>query len=67
MANHKAFAFHDLLGSGTPIQVLARVIFLRSEDGGRVYPFADKYRPNHNFGSPDDCTFYIGQINRHYL
>ena len=59
----ETFAFTDLLGSGNPILVLARVSLLTTAAGGRTTPFADKYRPNHNFDSPDSHEFYIGQIN----
>lgn len=59
----ETFAFTDLLGSGNPIRILARVSLLTTAAGGRTTPFTDKYRPNHNFGSPDSREFYIGQIN----
>jgi len=56
------FAFTDLVDSGSPIKVLARVSVLSSESGGRSRPFIHPYRPNHNFGKPDSREFYIGQI-----
>lgn len=58
----EAFAFHDLLGPGEPIKVLARVSFLSAVDGGRATPLAGSYRPNHNFGSATDREFYIAQV-----
>ena len=57
-----AFAFYDLLEPGDPIRVLARIEMRRTEDGGRATPFTSKFRPNHNFGSQEDRSFYIGQI-----
>jgi hypothetical protein len=56
--------FYDNLDStgGEPIRVLARVSVLRTEDGGRKGPFTKSYRPNHNFGPPDNRFFFIGQI-----
>jgi translation elongation factor EF-Tu-like GTPase len=60
----QALAFRDLMGpaGAKPIHVLARISVLRTEDGGRKGPFTDHYRPNHNFGGPDDREFYVGQI-----
>jgi translation elongation factor EF-Tu-like GTPase len=59
-----AFAFTDLLGpaDSKPIRVLARISVLDSDKGGRMTPFHTRYRPNHNFGGPDDNRFYIGQV-----
>jgi elongation factor Tu len=45
-----------------PIQVLARVEVVKTENGGRKGPFTKAYRPNHNFGSPDNKLFFIGQV-----
>jgi translation elongation factor EF-Tu-like GTPase len=42
--------------------VFARISVLRTEDGDRVGPFGEKYRPNHNFGDAANRDFYIGQI-----
>jgi len=59
-----AYAFTDILepAGDRPIRILARVSLLRTEDGGRKGPFTKSYRPNHNFGGPDDRIFYVGQI-----
>lgn len=56
------FAFADLVDSGPPIKVLARIAVLSTADGGRSQPFVHPYRPNHNFGPPESREFYIGQI-----
>jgi len=56
------FAFLDLLGDGPSRRVLARLSFLSAEEGGRSWPCWGVYRPNHNFGGPDDRQFYIGQV-----
>lgn len=58
----EAFAFTDLLESGKPIKVLARVSVLGTEEGGRSHPLPNRYRPNHNFGGARDNQFYIGQL-----
>ena len=52
----------DLLDDGPPIDVIADVRFLSTEEGGKTCSVRAKYRPNHNFGWPDDRVFYIGQI-----
>lgn len=57
--------FTDRLDDGPPIDVVADVRFLSSAEGGKTCPVRAKYRPNHNFGSPDDHVFYIGQIEFH--
>jgi elongation factor Tu len=59
-----AFVFTDVLESAgnEPIRVLARISVIRTEDGGRNGPFTKSYRPNHNFGGPDDRVFFIGQV-----
>lgn len=58
------FAFTDLLGptNSRPIRVLARISVLDTGKGGRKTPFKSRYRPNHNFGGPEDNRFYIGQV-----
>ena len=60
----KAFAFTDVLepAGDKPIRVLARISVLKTEDGGRRGPFTVSYRPNHNFGGPNDRVFYVGQV-----
>jgi elongation factor Tu len=45
-----------------PVRVLARIKLLRTEDGGRANPSTKNFRPNHNFGGPDNRSFFIGQI-----
>jgi translation elongation factor EF-Tu-like GTPase len=59
-----AFSFTDVVDSNSaePIRVLARISVVRTEDGGKSVPFTSKYRPNHNFGTPDERLFYIGQV-----
>jgi len=55
-------SFVDLLDSGEPIQVLAKVSFLSAAQGGRSSPLPTSYRPNHNFGQAESREFYIGQV-----
>ena len=60
----EAFCYTDVLepaGDG-PFRVLARISMLSSEQGGPSGPRRAKYRPNHNFGAPENRTFYIGQV-----
>jgi elongation factor Tu len=59
-----AFVFTDVLepAGKEPIRVLARISVIRTEDGGRQGPFTKSYRPNHNFGGPEDRVFFIGQV-----
>jgi translation elongation factor EF-Tu-like GTPase len=45
-----------------PVKVRALLSFLPSDDGGRNSPAYSGYRPNHNFGRPDNREFYIGQV-----
>ena len=45
-----------------PIEVVARVTLLSTEEGGRHSPIQTKIRPNHNFGSPENKIFFIGQL-----
>jgi translation elongation factor EF-Tu-like GTPase len=42
--------------------VLARISVRPTEDGGRKGPFTHHFRPNYNFGEPDNRVFYIGQV-----
>jgi elongation factor Tu len=58
-------AFYDNLDvvSDTPIQVRASLTLLTTEEGGRSTPVTNKFRPNHNFGDPDNIHFFIGQID----
>jgi translation elongation factor EF-Tu-like GTPase len=46
-----------------PVVVRAILRLLRTEEGGRRTGVRSGYRPNHNFGGPDDPEFYIGQID----
>jgi hypothetical protein len=55
-------SFTDLLDSGEPIQVLARVSFLPTEQDGRSAPITGIYRSNHNFGQSESREFYVGQV-----
>ena len=54
--------YTDALEPGEPIRVLARISFLSTEEGGKTRAFTKGYRPNHNFGKPEENKFYIGQI-----
>jgi elongation factor Tu len=59
-----AYCFTDVLepAGKEPIRVLARISVIATEQGGRKGPFTKSYRPNHNFGGPEDRVFYIGQV-----
>jgi len=59
-----AYQFTDVIESAgdKPINVRAQISVVKTEDGGRQGPFTHGYRPNHNFGGPDDRVFFIGQI-----
>jgi elongation factor Tu len=48
---------------GPPILVRAILRLLRREEGGRRSGIRSGYRPNHNFGGPDDREFYVGQVD----
>lgn len=58
------FAFTDNLDikDHNPIVVRARIALIGQDEGGRHGPFTKGFRPNHNFGGPDDRFFFIGQI-----
>jgi len=43
--------------------VVARLTLLAAEDGGIAIAAGVSFRPNHNFGGPDDLHFYIGQVD----
>ncbi len=58
----KVGCFTDLLDGGPPVDIIADVHFLATPEGGKTLPVRAKYRPNHNFGSPENNVFYIGQI-----
>lgn len=45
-----------------PLVVKARITLLPENQGGRHGPFTKGFRPNHNFGGPQDRFFFIGQI-----
>lgn len=53
---------YDMLDEGEPIDVVADVRFLSSAEGGKANAVRGMYRPNHNFGTPDNRITYIGQI-----
>lgn len=57
-----ASAFRDLMEPGPAIRVLADVTFLSFRDGGEGVVIRAPYRPNHNFGDPDNREFYVGQV-----
>jgi len=57
-----AFEFRDLMEPGPAIRVLADLTFLSFRDGGEGVVIRAPYRPNHNFGDPDNREFYIGQV-----
>jgi translation elongation factor EF-Tu-like GTPase len=44
------------------VRVRAILSVLASEEGGRRIDRRHSWRPNHNFGSPDGRSFYIGQV-----
>lgn len=54
--------FSDFMDDGTPINVIAEIRFLSTDEGGKSCPVRAHYRPNHNFGAPDNQAFYIGQV-----
>ena len=58
------FTFSDELRptDGLPVRAIARLHVLTAEEGGRRGPFCGGYRPNHNFGGPENRNFFIGQI-----
>ncbi len=58
------FAFTDNLDieEGKPIVICATIALVAEDQGGRHGPFTKGFRPNHNFGGPDDSFFFIGQI-----
>ena len=45
-----------------PVVVEARVALLSEREGGKLRPITARYRPNHNFGGPDNPIMYIGQV-----
>lgn len=58
------FSFTDNLDivDEKPIRVRATITMVPSDKGGRIGPFTQGFRPNHNFGSQEDRFFHIGQI-----
>jgi len=58
------FAFTDNLDikDDKLIAVRATIAFVAQDKGGRHGPFTKGFRPNHNFGGPEDRFFFIGQI-----
>ena len=57
------FTFVDNFDNGNPIRVRARIELISTEAGGRTKPIGQRYRPNHNFGTEENRSFYIGQID----
>jgi translation elongation factor EF-Tu-like GTPase len=59
-----AFLFYDELrpAGNPPIRVLARIRMLTEAEGGRGVPARGRYRPNHNFGTPENRHYFIGQV-----
>jgi len=59
-----AFAFHDLMyfDSRPGVNVRATVALHDSVLKPRISRVGLRWRPNHNFGSPDGRAFYIGQV-----
>jgi translation elongation factor EF-Tu-like GTPase len=59
-----AFVSNDELrpAGNALIRVLARVRMLTEVEGGRRAPVRARYRPNHNFGGPENRHFFIGQV-----
>jgi hypothetical protein len=49
--------------SGPPVVVEARISLLPESEGGHPVGVDHHYRPNHNFGGPDDRSFFIGQVD----
>lgn len=45
-----------------PILVEATIHLIQTEKGGRHSGFMKGFRPNHNFGDPQNIHFFIGQI-----
>lgn len=50
----------DMRFPGT-IQIKARISV--SSESSRTAPLLDQYRPDHNFGSPDNRYMFMGQID----
>lgn len=51
----------DLVGN-EPILVEAAISLLAADQGGKERPTTKHYRPNHNFGGPDNRNMFIGQV-----
>jgi hypothetical protein len=58
-----AFSFNDLLDDRPARNVVARLSLSPRSAGGHDVPHGYAYRPNHNFGGPEDRAFYIGQVD----
>jgi elongation factor Tu len=56
--------FYDNLDSvgDEPLLVEATISLLATDQGGKERPIAHHYRPNHNFGGPDNRNMFIGQV-----
>jgi translation elongation factor EF-Tu-like GTPase len=47
---------------GDPIVVEAEIRLLSADEGGRSQPLTRAFRPNHNFGGPEDRNMFVGQV-----
>jgi len=47
---------------GDAIVVEATISLLSTEDGGKSRPIGTRYRPNHNFGGPENRNMFVGQV-----
>jgi len=50
---------------GEALVVEATISLLSTEDGGKPQPITARYRPNHNFGSPENRSMFVGQVELH--
>ena len=48
--------------AGKPILVEAAISLIATNRGGKAKPVTQHYRPNHNFGGPDNRNMFIGQL-----
>jgi hypothetical protein len=56
-------AKQDVVMAEAGIHIKARVALLPSAISGRTGPIRGGYRPNHNFGGPDDRDMDVGFLN----
>lgn len=57
------FTFMDNIDNGNPIRIRARIELISTEAGGKTKSIGQRYRPNHIFGTEENRSFYIGQID----